>query len=127
MVAMSYCFNPKTSEEYRKHLRTEGTEPERWLWSKLRGRQIEGYKFRRQFGVGIFIVDFYCADLKLAIEVDGDSHAGEKEEEYDTYREKCLAEFGIRCLRFTNYEVMRNFDGVASTIRNYILGGDNPS
>jgi very-short-patch-repair endonuclease len=124
---MSYCFNPKLSEDYRKNLRNESTEPERRLWSKLRNKQIEGCKFRRQFGIGIFIVDFYCPDLKLAIEIDGDSHAGEKAGEYDKYREKSLAEFGIRCLRFTNYEVMRNLDGVVVTIRNHIADGDNPS
>jgi very-short-patch-repair endonuclease len=96
MFAVSYVFNPKESEKYRRRLRNESTTPERVLWSKLRGRQVEGYKFRRQFGIGIFVVDFYCSELKLAIEVDGDPHAGEREEEYDRYREKCpLSGFGL--------------------------------
>ena len=118
---MLRIFNPKTSESNRKRLRSESTLPEQRLWLKLRGKQIEGYKFRRQFGIGNFIVDFYCPELKLAIEVDGDSHAGESVEKYDWHREWYLKKFGVRCLRFTNHDVMTNCDGVAEYIRSITL------
>lgn len=117
---MCHIFNPKISKVNRKRLRSESTLPEQRLWSKLRGRQITGYRFRRQFGVSDFILDFYCPELKLAIEIDGDSHAGEEAEKYDRKRECYLQQLGIRCLRFTNREVMTDVYGVVEYIRRWI-------
>lgn len=94
--------------------------PEQKLWSKLRNRQIENHKFRRQFSIGNFIADFYCPALKLVIEIDGASHDGEERQSYDRWREKYLASLGIKCLRFTNEEVMKNLDGVLVAISTHI-------
>lgn len=71
-------FNSKKTKAQRTHLRNNLTQAESRLWSKLKGRQIFDYKFRRQHGIGNYIVDFYCPVLKLVIEVDGESHFTKK-------------------------------------------------
>lgn len=124
-------FNLEKSKSKRKELRLNTTRPEQCLWSELKGRQMQRYKFRRQFGVGKYIVDFYAAELKLAIEVDGDSHAGKNEEGYDRMRTEYLNLLGITCVRFANHEIMRNLSGVVMAIEEEILniraGWLNPS
>jgi very-short-patch-repair endonuclease len=72
------------------------TEPEIILWSRLKNRQMLGYKFRRQVSVGPFVIDFYCPEKKLAIEVDGGSHFVEEAEAYDGERQSVIEQFGIR-------------------------------
>ena len=74
----------------------------------LRGRRVANHKFRRQFSVGEYILDFYCPALKLAIEIDGCSHDGEDAEEYDVIRQRTIEAFGIHFIRFRNAEVLRN-------------------
>lgn len=113
---MSLVFNLKSQKQKRQHLRNHATDAERILWSKLRGRQLLGYKFRRQHGIGVFIVDFYCPERKLAIEIDGATHWTEGEKEYDRRRQEYIELYTIRFLRFTNYEVYSNLDGVLSVI-----------
>ncbi len=68
---MNKIFNQNTQKEERRSLRRRSTKAERTLWQNLRERGFEGYKFRRQVSVGFFVLDFYCPELKLAIEVDG--------------------------------------------------------
>lgn len=92
----------------------EPTEPERRLWQKLRRKQLNGYKFRRQHPIGRFIVDFYCHQARLVVEVDGESHAFQ--EEYDAARTAWLEAQGLRVIRFSNKAVMKNIDGVAQAI-----------
>jgi very-short-patch-repair endonuclease len=82
------------------------------LWSKLRRKQMGGHKFRRQYGVGKYSIDFYCPELRLAIEVDGESHFADGAAEKDKERENFIIQFGIRFLRFSNTEVRENLDGV---------------
>ena len=82
------------------------------LWDRLKGRQLEGYKFRRQYSVEDFIIDFYCPELKLAAEVDGDSHYTEDAPLSDRKRETKIETFGIRFLRFTNRDIYENVEGV---------------
>jgi very-short-patch-repair endonuclease len=77
--------------------------------------------------MGKFILDFYAPELRLAIEIDGDSHAGERAGAYDRERTKYLAELGIYCIRFTNSDVMKNLDNVAENIRRSVLKIKNPS
>jgi very-short-patch-repair endonuclease len=86
------------------------------LWSKLKNRQMHGVRFLRQFGIDAYILDFYCPCLKLAIEVDGDSHFVRGAEEYDRTRQEHIESYGIRFLRFTNNEVCRNTQGVCQRI-----------
>ena len=90
-------------------------KPEALLWSRLKVKAL-GYKFRRQFSIGSFIVDFYCPEIKLAIEVDGDSHFTEGAEEADRAREREIESYGITFLRFTNKDICENLDGVLERI-----------
>lgn len=91
----------------RRELRQALTPAEAVLWQLLKGRQLEGLKFRRQHSVGPYILDFYCPALKLAIELDGASHACR--EEYDGQRTSYLSETaGITVLRFENRVVFEN-------------------
>jgi very-short-patch-repair endonuclease len=86
------------------------------LWARLRGKNLNGWKFRRQYSVGPYIVDFYCVESKLAIEIDGESHFVEGAEEYDRRRQVFIESIGIRFLRITNTDVYENLDGVLETI-----------
>ena len=70
---MTQIFNQTPTKEFRKDLRNNISKSERLLWSRIRNKQI-GYRFRRQYGIGNYIVDFYCPELRLIIEVDGIGH-----------------------------------------------------
>ncbi len=74
--------------------------------------QLNGCKFRRQYSIGKFIVDFYCPEAKLAIEIDGDTHFTQELRPYDTARQKYIESKGIHFLRFTNKDITENIDGV---------------
>ena len=92
------------------------TPAERRLWQALRGNALEGAYFRRQHAIGTFILDFYCAQAKLAVEVDGGIHL--ERAAYDAERTRWLeSEHGIRVLRFTNEDVLRSLDAVMDAIR----------
>jgi very-short-patch-repair endonuclease len=95
-------------------LRKQATHPEKMLWSLLSNRQLEGLKFRRQHPIEPFIVDFYCAEADLVIELDGESHNGR--EAYDQARTECFAKLGLNVMRVTNDEVLTDLDGVAEGI-----------
>ena len=110
-------FNPKYTEEYRKELRNFSTTSEWILWEYLCRRQIEGVKFRRQFGVGPFIADFFSFELLLAIEVDGDIHLSEQAQRYDKERENFFLDYGVITIRFTNDEIRGNIPKVVEQIR----------
>ncbi len=119
---MTKIYNKKNEKQTRRRLRRNMPKAEKLLWAKLRDRQILGFKFRRQFGVGPYSIDFYCPELKLAIETDGDSHfASEDAVEYDHRREDYIQAFGIRILRFTNNQIYRNIDDAVEYIAHYIL------
>ncbi len=106
-------YNRKEMKERRQELRRAMTPAERILWQSLRGEQF-GVKFRSQFSVGPFILDFYCPRLKLALELDGPSHEGA--EEYDRVRQEDIEALGIVFLRFSNQEIYRNRIGVLELI-----------
>ena len=99
-------------------LRREMTPQERRLWYEfLRGFPM---KFYRQRVVGNFIVDFYCASFKLAVEVDGGQHCDEAVVKYDLERTKFLNSLGITVLRYTNLDVAENFEAVCADIENFV-------
>ncbi len=100
-----------------RELRHEMTPAEKILWNELRGNKL-GVHFRRQQIIAGFIVDFYCHKVALVIEVDGDIHDLQKEE--DAQREQVLSEMGLRIIRFRNNEVEKNLTGVLEKIRNRI-------
>ena len=91
------------------------------VWSRLKGKQMVRFKFRRQYNVGPYVIDFYCPALKLAVEIDGDSHFHQEAEVRDVSRQEFIESFGIRFLRFTNDEVHENLDGVFEAIRQMVV------
>ena len=107
---------PKDDEalNFQRQARRNRTEPENRLWQAIRNRQLADAKFRYQVWLGPYLVDFYCADAKLAIEVDGDTHA--HQQDYDARRTAWLEQEGFRVIRFSNEDVMRNLNGVAAVI-----------
>ena len=96
---------------FRKH----ATDAEKRVWSRLRNRELVGFKFRRQHPLGERILDFYCEEAKLAIELNGSGH-GHLKRETDLDREIEMYEKGVRILRFSNSEVFENLDGVLNLI-----------
>jgi len=100
----------------RKNLRNDATPAEQKLWRMLKQCGLGSYKFRRQHSVGRYIVDFYCASHRLAIELDGDSHFTDEAIEYDGERTRLLNSLNIRVLRFLNTDVHENLDAVCERI-----------
>jgi very-short-patch-repair endonuclease len=99
---------PSPVTERARHLRNNMTNTERRMWSRLRNRQIDGYKFRRQVPVGPYFVDFLCISARLAIEVDGPLH----EEDSDRRKTEFLQAKGYRVLRIPVNDVDVSFDDV---------------
>ena len=97
-------------------LRKNQTEAETLLWSKLRSRQLLNVKFRRQHPIGDYIVDFYCIEAHLAIEIDGGQHAEKDISKRDDSRTAFLERKGIRVIRFWNHDVLEHLDEVTSEI-----------
>jgi len=95
------------------------TEAETVLWKKLRMKQIEGLHFRKQHPFGIYILDFYCDKINLAIEVDGGIHI--LRTEYDDKRSEYLDSAGVKVIRYSNEQVLNNLDLVISDIKSKIL------
>ena len=106
---MTQIFNQQKQKGLRRKLRKEPISCERKLWNKLRNNQL-GYKFRRQYGIGRYIVDFYCPKLKLVIEIDGATHSTEEEEERDEERQKYFESLGLTVKRYLNVDIINNFD-----------------
>ncbi|MEK6742206.1 MAG: endonuclease domain-containing protein [Nitrospirota bacterium] len=123
---MTQLFNKTEIKDKRRTLRKNMPQAEVMLWSKLRGKNVKGYKFRRQYSVGSFIVDFYCAELKLAIEIDGESHFIEGSEDRDRKRQEFIESAGIRFIRFTNTDVYERLDGVLEAIMARLPKNDLP-
>ncbi len=110
----------KKSQEqvgFARDLRQKFTDAEKALWMKLRNRQVEAVKFRRQQPIGSYIVDFVSFERKLIIEIDGGQHNEEMTKERDEERTMRLEERGYRVMRFWNNEVLTNAEGVLERIR----------
>ena len=100
-------------------LRKRQTDAEKMLWDRLRNRQLEGRKFRRQQMIGMYITDFLCLEPKLVIELDGGQHV--KRTDQDNQRTPYLQRLGYRVLRFWNHDVLREPDIVLEVIRDAIM------
>ena len=109
-------YNKKDNIGKRKSLRRNSTEAEDILWEKLRGKQFMGLKFRRQYGIGEYIADFYCSKLKLVIEVDGEIHESIEAKEYDRIRYEYFSSLGIKTIRVKNHEVRGDIEGLLTTL-----------
>ena len=103
-------------KERARHMRKHPTFAEAILWQRLRHKRVNGFRFRRQHPIGRFIVDFYCAESRLVIEVDGASHSQPGQAEYDQDRQCFLEQMGLKLLRFTNEQVTRETDKVVEAI-----------
>jgi len=113
---MTRVYNRKVQKKLRQRLRNEAPKAERLLWWRFRGKQVDGLKFRRQYGVGNYVIDLYCPEAKLAVEVDGESHFDPVAEANDARRQEFIESFGIHVLRFTNPEVYEQLDAVVDEI-----------
>ena len=112
---MSEIFNRQHQKEIRQKLRKQPIIAENRLWNKLRHKQL-GYKFRRQHGIGKYVVDFYCSQLNLVIEVDGATHSTSKEKQYDLKRQDYLERLGITVKRYCNSEIKESISWVIGDI-----------
>ena len=113
-------YNPKL-KELAKKLRKNMTLGEVLLWNELKQKRMLGYDFDRQKPIDNFIVDFYCKDLHLAIEVDGASHEIERVFEKDEIRQEKLESLGVHFLRFDDEDVKKQMSGVIKEIENWII------
>ena len=102
------------ANEFARKLRKEMTEAERFVWARIRYRQLGGFKFRRQVPVGSYIADFVCYEARLILELDGSQHAFQTE--YDAERTRWLEAQGFRVFRMWNHEVFEDWDNVAERI-----------
>ena len=112
---MTKVYNTKNTKAFRRNLRKNQTKAERVMWKKIRNRQL-GYKFRRQVGIEKYIVDFFCSELKLVIEIDGDTHFYGKQLRTDKIREKDINKLEIKIIRFMNIDVLYNLNSVLDSI-----------
>lgn len=119
-------FNRKQQKFLRQQLRKTASPIERLLWARLRGGQL-GVKFRRQHGIGPYIVDFYCPGARLVIELDGESHYWQGRQEYDKTRDNFIEQQGLRIVHFSNVDVTHNLDGVLIRIQDYLPPCTQPS
>ncbi|MEK6777667.1 MAG: endonuclease domain-containing protein [bacterium] len=101
-------------------LRKNQTDAEKKIWTILRNRQMDGVKFRRQYPIGEYILDFYPAEYKLGIEADGGQHFEDDGRQQDIFRTQVLSKAGVEILRFNNLEILNNIEGVYETIKKRI-------
>jgi very-short-patch-repair endonuclease len=122
-----FLYQNKIFKERRKELRNGATDAEKILWENLKHRKLGGFKFVRQYGVGPYILDFYCSKLRLAIELDGSQHGEQDAVLYDKDRTDYLDAVHIKVLRFWNMEIIKNLNGSLNKILNEALNGQTPS
>jgi len=103
--------------ERARDLRKRMTDTEILLWSHLRNKKLNGFKFRRQHPIWIFIADFYCHEVKLVVELDGGIHQQKEIKEHDINRTAELERFEIKVIRFTNEEVLENTEKILNQIK----------
>lgn len=109
-------YNQQHLKDKRRTLRNYGTSAEAILWRGLKNKQIHGLRFRRQFSVDNYIIDFYCVSKRVAIELDGSQHFTSQGADYDTVRTNHLNALGITVLRFHNQDVYQNEAAVLEII-----------
>lgn len=123
---MTILMNRPLFKERRRQLRKDQTDSENCLWRYLRNKQMAGHKFFRQYGVGPYILDFYCPKSRLAIELDGSQHLEADQKKYDEERTKYLGTLSIRVIRFWSNDVLRNTAGVLEEILAAVGSNSSP-
>lgn len=116
---MPKVHNIHTLVSRRKELRKNQTPQEEKLWWYLRDKRL-GIKFRRQHSIGGYIVDFYCSEKRLIVEVDGEIHDQKENKEYDSLRDKYFQDLDYKVLRFPNTEIEQNVNEALKTIQYYL-------
>ena len=117
---MPLFHNNEKLKERRRELRKRSTKSEEILWKKIRNNQL-GSKFKRQHSIGGYILDFYCSELKLIIEIDGSSHGKSDSKEYDKTRDAYFTELGYKTIRFSNTEIENQLEQVLEKIQSSII------
>ena len=117
---MTILYNKNNLKIIRRKLRHSSTPAEKYLWKIIRSKKLD-IKFRRQFSIDRFVVDFYCPRLKLALELDGGHHRKKEIKNYDRIRQKYLENLGIKIFRIENKEIFENSDLVISKIKQIII------
>ena len=112
-------YNPKL-KEFARQLRNNSTQSEIWLWKRLKGKQRLGYDFHRQKPIDNYILDFFCHELMLGIELDGISHMFDEIQEHDQEKTQRMNQLGITILRFHDDEVFQDIDAVVQAIDTWI-------
>jgi very-short-patch-repair endonuclease len=102
---------------HAREMRRSPTDAEQLLWEELRGKKLDKLKFRRQQPMQGYILDFYCEEIRLGVEVDGEIHLGVEQKKYDQQRSEYLAEYEIKIIRFTNDQVSSNMKEVLNLIK----------
>ena len=115
----------KEQIEKSRDLRKNMTPQERKLWCIIRNRQFYGYRFRRQFPLGQYIVDFICREKKIIIEIDGGQHNEIQNIQYDNKRTEYLISEGYKVLRFWNNDIDKNIGGVYEKLKDVFEIGEN--
>jgi very-short-patch-repair endonuclease len=116
-VKIQKIKNTPQLRDYRKKLRRNSTSAEAELWNLLKGKKLEGRKFRRQYSISKYIIDFFCVSEQLAIELDGDPHGDYSVIQRDEEREKYLESLGIKFIRFENKMVFQEPEDVLNAIK----------
>lgn len=112
----SRSLNNVSLKEFRRKLRKNQTETEKILWRELRNKRFKGLKFFRQYSINSYILDFYCPQVALAIELDGGGHTQEQVKNADQVRDLYLQSKGIKLIRFWNHEVFQSLQTVLDKI-----------
>lgn len=113
---MTKHYNKRYMEKRRRQLRSEMTECEKIMWKFLRGRRLK-VRFLRQYSIDNYVIDFYCPELKLAIEVDGEIHENYRQNIYDKERQSYIEKFGIKFIRIKNEELLKNPQSAVEKIK----------
>ena len=113
---MTEIYNKNAIKEIRKTLRKRATETEKILWRHLKQKKFCGIRFKRQYSVGSYVLDFYCPKFRLAIEIDGGYHLKKDVQQYDKIRQENIENVGIKFVRFSNEETLNNIENVLQKI-----------
>jgi very-short-patch-repair endonuclease len=120
-----HTYNPALKQVART-LRTNTTDSEQRLWSRLRRKQILGVQFYRQKPLGNYVVDFYAPSAQLVVEIDGGQHFDPQQRQHDQHRTEDLERQDLQVLRFTNLEVLQEIEAVVETIYRAVQKGKIP-
>ncbi len=118
---MTKVYNKKEMTKTRKALRNSMPKAEVILWSHLKGKQFRELKFRRQYSIGHYVVDFFCPKIRLVIELDGESHLSKTQRIRDKTRQKIIEKTGIKILRYYNTDIYENIEGVFTDLGKNVM------